>query len=71
MERRNTLLKCHVLLVSFKKVHYEPMLKKYEYHKMVLCLLGNHECKNVVREDVLEYNADIMTERDYAEALNA
>ena len=29
------------------RVHYKTMLKKYEYHSMLLCLLGKHECKKL------------------------
>ena len=32
---------------EFHKVHYQKMLKKYEYHRMLLCLLGKNECKNI------------------------
>ena len=45
------------------------MLRKYEYHRMLLCLLGKHECKKLVREGFFVNNNDVMKERDYVEAL--
>ena len=30
---------------EFHSVHYQQMLKKYEYHMMLLCLLGKREFK--------------------------
>ena len=44
---------------------------KYAYNRMLLCLLGKHEYKNIIREDFLAEKNDVMTERDYAEALKA
>ena len=69
MERRIPLQKCHVLLVSFTKVQYQPMLNTYEYHRMLLCLPGKNEYKNTRREDFLDDNNTVMTERGYAELL--
>ena len=47
-------MKKHINIISFSigrfhRLYYQPMLKKYAYHKMVLCLLGKHECKNIRR----------------------
>ena len=47
------------------------MLNNYAYHRMLLCLIGKQECKNIRNEDFLEDMNDVMTERDYAEALKA
>ena len=35
---------------EFKKVHYQSMLKKYVYNRMLLCLLGKQECKNLEKD---------------------
>ena len=56
---------------KFHEVHYQPMLKKCAYHRILLCLLGKHECKNLRKEAFLDENNDGMTERDYDEALKA
>ena len=32
---------------EFHKVHWQPILKNYEYHRMLYFLLGKHEFKNV------------------------
>ena len=56
---------------EFHKLHYQPMLKRYAYNIILLCLLGKHQFKNHIREDVLTDKNDVTTERDYAEALNA
>ena len=53
------------------KLHYQPMLKKYAYHRMFLCLLGKLEWKYLRREYFLAENNDVITERDYSEALKA
>ena len=31
-------------------LHYQPMLKKYAYHRMLLCLLGRNKSNNLRRE---------------------
>ena len=31
---------------EFYKLHYQPMLKKYAYHRILLCLLRKYECKS-------------------------
>ena len=56
---------------EFHKVHYQPILKKYAYHRILLCLLGKHECKNIRIEVFLADNNSMMTERDYAESFKA
>ena len=38
------LTKISCSIGEFHKVHYQKMLKNYEYHRMLLCLLGKHEC---------------------------
>ena len=53
---------------EFHKLHYQPMLKRYTYNRILLCLLGNHQCKNYIREDVLADKNAVTTERDYSEA---
>ena len=47
------------------------MLNQYVYHSMLLCLLGRHECKNILNEAFLSDINTVMTERDYAKALKA
>ena len=47
------------------------MLKKYAYHRMLLCLLGKHEYKNIINQAFLVDNIAVMIECDYAEALDA
>ena len=54
---------------EFHQVHYQPMLYNYEYHRVLLCLLGKHECKKLRNEYFLSDNNAVMTEHDYAEAL--
>ena len=56
---------------EFHKLHYQPMLNNYVYHRMLLLLLGKHEWKNLRREYILDDNNYVMIERDYAEALKA
>ena len=55
----------------FHKVHYKEMLKKYAYHRILLCLLGKHEWKSIINEAFLEENNAVITERDYDESLKA
>ena len=47
------------------------MLKKYADHRMLLCLLIKHECKNIRREASSEDNNSVMTELDYTVALKS
>ena len=47
------------------------MLKKFAYHRMLLCLLGKHKCQNIRDEDFLSDKNYVMKERDYDEALKA
>ena len=54
---------------EFHKVSYQSILKKYAYHRMLLCLLVKHECKNLINEAVLVDMNAAMTECDYNEAL--
>ena len=56
---------------EFHKVQYQPMLNKFAYHNMLLCLLEKQECKNIRNEIVLADMNIVMTERDYTEALKA
>ena len=70
MERRNNLKKSG-FVGEFNKVHYQPMLKMYAYHMMILCLLGRNECKNIRREHFFSDNNAVMTERDWAKGLKA
>ena len=41
------------------------MLKNYEYHRMLLRLIRENECKYLRREYVLADNNTVMTEPDY------
>ena len=43
MERRNTFTKMSCYIGEFRKVHYQPMLNKYKYHRMLFCLLGKYD----------------------------
>ena len=47
------------------------MLKKYSYNRMLLCLLGGNECKNIGREAFLDDNNVVMIEYYCSEALKA
>ena len=40
-KKRHTKISCSI--GKFHKVNYQPMLKNYKYHRMLLCLLGKHE----------------------------
>ena len=55
---------------EFYKVHYQPMLKKYAYHRILLCLLGKKE-QIFKKRSFLNDNNNVMTERGYEEALEA
>ena len=69
--KKKILTKMSCSIDEFHEVHYQPMLKKYVYHRMLLCLLGKHECKNLGGESFMDYNTDVMTEREYAESLES
>ena len=69
--KKNNLTKISCSIGEFNKLHYQPILKKFAYHRMLLCLLGKHECKNIRREDFLADNNDVMKKRDYSESLKA
>ena len=43
--RKNYKISCSI--GEFQKVYYKSMLNKYSYHRMLLCLLGKHKCKNL------------------------
>ena len=53
------------------KLHHQPRLKKYAYHKILLCLLGKYECKNLRRQYLLAENNSVTKESNYAKASNA
>ena len=53
---------------EFHKVHYQPILKKYAYNRILLYLLGKNECKKL-EDEFLKENNYVMTESDSAEAL--
>ena len=36
---------------EFDMVYYRIILNKHSYHKMILCLLGKHDCKKLGKED--------------------
>ena len=48
--RMKHLTKMSFSIGEFHMVHYQPMLKKYAYHRMLLGLLCNNECKRLRRE---------------------
>ena len=56
---------------EFHTLHYKPMLKKYAYHRMLLCVIRQEWIQKLRIEDFLSENNAVMTERDYAEALKA
>ena len=56
---------------EFHKVDYQRVLNKYAYHRMLLCLLGKNECKNLSIEELLAENNDVMKECYYDEALKS
>ena len=49
-------------------VNYQPMLKKYAYHCILMCLPGKHECNKLRRFFFPDINYSI-TESDYSEEL--
>ena len=69
--KKKNLTKISLSVGEFHKVCYQTMLLKYAYHRILLCLLGKHDCKNHRREAFLSENNDVMTERDYAEELKS
>ena len=48
MRKHLTKIACYIGI--FHMVNYNPMLEKYAYHRMILCLLGEHECNDLRRE---------------------
>ena len=52
---------------KFHKLYYQPIVKNYAYHMMLLFLIGKNECKNIRREAFLEDNNSVMKKHDYAE----
>ena len=41
--KKKHLLKMLCYIGEFHMVHYQPILNKYAYHRILLCLLGKHE----------------------------
>ena len=71
MKNRNIFTKMSCSIGEFNMIHYQPMLKKYAYYRMLMCLLVRHECKqSIIQAFFSEINA-IMTERDYSEELKS
>ena len=56
---------------EFHMVHYHTMLRKYSYHRMLMFLLGKHECKELIRKYIFTDMNSVMTEHDYNESLKA
>ena len=48
-------------IVEFKKIHHQPILKKYAYYRVLLRLLGKNEHKHIIREAFLDNNDAVMT----------
>ena len=69
--KKEQLTKISCSVGKFHRLHYHPMLKKYAYHRMLLCLLGKRECKNLRNGYFLAVMNSGMTKRDYAEELKA
>ena len=47
--KKKHLTKMPFYIDEFHKVHSQPILKNYAYHRMLLCVLGKHESKNLRR----------------------
>ena len=69
--RNKHLTKVSCSIGEFHMAHYQPMLKKYAYHRILLCLLGKHGWNNLRREYFLDDNNTVMIEHGYAELLKA
>ena len=54
---------------EFHMVHYQTMLNKYAYHRILLCLLEKHKCKRLIR--FFSRNNVVMIECDFAEEFKA
>ena len=54
---------------ELKMIHYQPILNKYAYHRMLLCLIGKYGWKNIRNEAFLEDNNDVTIEHDYDKTL--
>ena len=70
MERRNIFTKFSCSIDESHMVHYQPMLKKYRYHSISMCLLVKHKCKRLRRKYFSGINY-VITGNDYAEWLKA
>ena len=68
MERRNTLLKWHVLLVRFKSTLSTNVKGVYISWDGIV-FTTQTQVKNPINEDFLEDKNYVMTEHDYAEAI--
>ena len=47
--KKKHLTKISCYIVEFHMVHYQSMLKKYAYHRVLIFLPGKHECKKLRR----------------------
>ena len=52
-------------------MHYQPILNKYAYHRMLLCLPGKTQFQEFKKIILFADNNDVMTERDYSEELKS
>ena len=52
--KKKHLIKFSFSIGEFHQVYYQPILKNYSYHKILLCLLVKHKCKNLIRKYCLE-----------------
>ena len=50
---------------EFHMVHYKKVLNNFAYHRIILCLVGKHECKHLIRQYVFADNNSVMSESDY------
>ena len=54
---------------EFHMVHYQPILEKYAYHRMLIRLIEKHECKELQIKVFISDIIDVTIERDFYEAL--
>ena len=58
-KKHRTKISCSI--GEFHMLHYQPILNKYSYHGMLMCLLGKHQCNDLRRQALLADNNYVMT----------
>ena len=48
--KKKHLTKITCIIGEFSEGKFSNNVEKYAYHRMLLCLLGKHECKNLRNE---------------------